>query len=83
MRFPVTPASQSALFRETSGAECTFPWGDATFAQVRKSAFYEKAHSACTPSRKGALCVLESGAVVPHPVFCRPADTPDTVHKIR
>ena len=25
MRFPVTPASQSALFREPSVAECAFP----------------------------------------------------------
>ena len=33
--------------------------------------------------RKSAVCVREPGMVVPHPVFCRPADTPDTVHRIR
>ena len=31
----------------------------ATFAQVRKSALYEKAHSGTTPSRKSAFCTLD------------------------
>ena len=69
-------AIQNALLREASGGP------------GHRMRFCVRRRHVCAGEEKrilwkSAVCVREPGMVVPHPVFCRPADTPDTVHRIR